>query len=78
MALRFVGGALYAARLQTGSRLGCVTNSESLRRDRRDAVFLFVAVHETAFGTKQTWASALHMSAFGGKADMPIALRNVR
>jgi hypothetical protein len=23
----------------------------------------------SAIGTKQTWASALHMSAFGGKAD---------
>ena len=32
----------------------------------------------SAFGTKRTWASALHMSAFGGKADMAIALRNVR
>ena len=30
----------------------------------------------SAFGTKRT--SALHMSAFGGKADMTIALRNVR
>src|SRR5262249_57845677 len=30
----------------------------------------------SAFGPKQTWASALHMSAFGGKADMAIALRN--
>jgi hypothetical protein len=24
----------------------------------------------SAFGPKQTWPSALHMSAFGGKADM--------
>jgi hypothetical protein len=24
----------------------------------------------SAFGPKQTWAVALHMSAFGGKADM--------
>ena len=32
---------------------------------------LFVAVHESAIGTKRTWAGALHMSAFGGKADMP-------
>ena len=23
-------------------------------------------------GTKRTWACALHMSAFGGKADMPV------
>ena len=25
----------------------------------------------SAIGPKQTWAIALHMSAFGGKADMP-------
>ena len=30
----------------------------------------YVAVHEFAFGTKRTWASALHMSALGGKADI--------
>jgi hypothetical protein len=24
-----------------------------------------------SFGPKRTWASALQMSAFGGKADMP-------
>jgi hypothetical protein len=27
----------------------------------------------SAFGPKETWASALHMSAFGGKADMNMA-----
>jgi len=32
----------------------------------------------SAIGTKQTWVSALHMSAFGGKADMMIALQNDR
>ena len=32
----------------------------------------------SAFGTKRTCRVALHMSAFGGKADMTIALRNVR
>jgi hypothetical protein len=26
----------------------------------------------SAFGPKQTWACALHMSAFGGKADMTL------
>ena len=31
----------------------------------------------SAIGTKRTCASALHMSAFGGKADMAIALQNV-
>jgi hypothetical protein len=25
-----------------------------------------------AFGTKQTWPSALHMSAIGGKADIDL------
>jgi len=30
----------------------------------------FFALHESASGPKQTWASALHMSAIGGKADM--------
>src|SRR5262245_50729163 len=30
-------------------------------------------MHESAIGPKQTWASALHMSAFGGKADMSFA-----
>jgi hypothetical protein len=31
---------------------------------------LFAAAHESAFGPKQTWPRAPHMSAFGGKADM--------
>jgi hypothetical protein len=31
----------------------------------------------SAIGTKRTCARALQMSAFGGKADMMIALRNV-
>jgi len=26
----------------------------------------------SAYGPKQTWALALHMSAFGGKADMTV------
>src|SRR5215475_5998290 len=30
----------------------------------------FVALHESAYGPKRTWTSALHMSAFGGKADI--------
>jgi hypothetical protein len=29
-----------------------------------------------AFGPKRTWAAALHMSAFEGKANITIALRN--
>ena len=28
----------------------------------------------SAIGTKRTWASALHMSAFGGKADILLQL----
>ena len=32
----------------------------------------------SAIGTKQTWAGALHMSAFGGKADIAPASQNVR
>jgi hypothetical protein len=32
----------------------------------------FAALHESAIGPKQTWPSALHMSAFGGKADMTL------
>ena len=32
----------------------------------------------SAYGTKQTWACALPMSAFGGKADMAFCTANVR
>jgi hypothetical protein len=32
----------------------------------------------SAIGPKQTWASALQLSAFGGKADMPFCNANVR
>ncbi len=32
----------------------------------------------SAIGAKQTCRVALHMFAFGGKADMAIALQNVR
>jgi hypothetical protein len=39
---------------------------------------LFAAVHLSASGTKRTYRAAPHMSAFGGKADIVIALRNVR
>src|SRR5262249_44354405 len=31
----------------------------------------------SAIGPKQTWATALHMSAFGGKADMTFCSANV-
>jgi glutathione S-transferase len=32
----------------------------------------------SAIGPKQTWVGALRMSAFGGKADTTVALRDVR
>jgi hypothetical protein len=37
----------------------------------------FAALRESAIGTKRTSLVALHMSAFGGKADIAISLRNV-
>ena len=33
-------------------------------------MFVFAAMHESGIGPKQTLLIALHMSAFGGKADM--------
>jgi hypothetical protein len=39
---------------------------------------LFVAVHESAFGTKRTCRMAQSMSAFGGKADIAETSENVR
>ena len=36
-------------------------------------MLLFVALHESAYGTKRTWTSAPHMSAFGGKAGVEFA-----
>jgi hypothetical protein len=30
---------------------------------------LFAALHESAFGPKQTWPRAVHMSAFGGVVE---------
>jgi CheY-like chemotaxis protein len=38
---------------------------------------LFAALHESAFGTKQTSSSLSAMSAFGGKADIEISGRDV-
>ena len=38
----------------------------------------FAAVHESAFGTKQTYRGELTMSAFGGKADIVPKCRFVR
>ena len=35
-------------------------------------------MHESAIGTKRTSLVALHMSAFGGKADMSYCSANVR
>jgi len=39
---------------------------------------MFGALHESGCGPKQTWASALHMSAFGGKADVPLGCNCLR
>jgi hypothetical protein len=38
----------------------------------------FAALHESAPGPKQTWASAPHMSAIGGKAVITVCTANVR
>jgi hypothetical protein len=38
----------------------------------------FEDVRMSAFGPKRTSLAAPHMSAFGGKADIAFALRNVR
>jgi hypothetical protein len=38
----------------------------------RRIVILFAVVHESAIGPKHTRPSALHMSAYGGKADMTL------
>src|SRR6516162_5050546 len=46
--------------------------------ERRFPPPLFVAVHESAFGTKRTSRHAQPMSAFGGKADMKWTRLNVR
>src|SRR5262249_46239707 len=43
----------------------------SRRRSDRITAF-FVAPHESAVGPKRTWPTALHMSAFGGKADITV------
>jgi len=36
-------------------------------------VIFFAALHESAFGPKQTWACALHMSAFDPKRTSLVA-----
>ena len=47
-------------------------------RGRGDRItMLFAALHESAYGTKRTYRVALHMSAFGGKADMALASQNI-
>ena len=43
---------------------------QPILENRREAVFLFVAVRESAFGQKRTSFTATHMSAFWGNADM--------
>jgi hypothetical protein len=39
---------------------------------------LLAAVHESAIGTKRTSLVALHMSAFGGRADIALTCHHVR
>src|SRR5262245_4046145 len=46
-----------------------VLTARPRRRGDRIAI-LFAALHESAVGPKRTSATALHVSAFGGKADM--------
>ena len=50
------------ARLQKAESAGSrpIKMLIAFRRDRREAVFLFMS----AIGTKRTWPSALHMAAF--------------
>jgi hypothetical protein len=55
-----------------------IKHQNEFRRNRREAVFLFAALPMSAYGPKQTSLVALHMSAFGGKADMPFCIANVR
>ena len=51
---------------------------ESPTRDEPLIRLRFVAVHESAFGTKRTSRHAQPMSAFGGKADITQTRLNVR
>jgi len=55
---------------QNAKVLGIVLSAPTLLRPDGDRIkILFGAVHESAIGPKRTSAPALHMSAFGGKAD---------
>jgi protein-S-isoprenylcysteine O-methyltransferase Ste14 len=61
-----------------GSRPNCAPDAaRPCRRGDRIAI-LFAAVRESGIGPKQTWASAPHMSAFRGKADMVFCSADVR
>jgi hypothetical protein len=58
--------------LKTANALG-LTIPRQLQQIADEVVELFiVAVHESAYGPKQTSVVAPHMSAFGGKADMTL------
>jgi hypothetical protein len=59
----------YVSRAYTGAVV-CVSNRSLMRQSNKQPM--------SAIGPKRTCLVAPHMSAFGGKADMTIAVRNVR
>ena len=61
--------------LKTAKTLGLTIPRATARPRRRDDR---MSDGMSAFGTKQTSLVAPHMSAFGGKADMPFCTANVR
>jgi hypothetical protein len=52
------------------ARLNYAADAASPRRYGDKIAIIFAALHESAIGPKQPPASALQMSAFGGKADI--------
>ena len=66
--------------LKTAKALGIDASADAAHPRRRgDRITIhFAAVHEFAFGTKRTSLVALHISAFGGKADIVLTCRYVR
>jgi hypothetical protein len=59
-----------ALNLKTAKAL-CLSVSSGLRGRRGDRItILIAALHESAFGTKQTFVLRCRMSAFGGRAEI--------